>query len=1326
MDIYTLMTNIVFGATAGYVTNNFAIKMLFKEYGPLGGVILKTKDEFIKNTSQLIEREIINHHTLEDELESKEVETVINEIINEIFTQNLPKNLKKQDLKDIPELDQSLNNILESILQNRDFSKIDEDYGITENIFKKEQLYSIVTNIYTELLKKVKNKEDNLVKKFLNSVYENISQKKIKNIINDEFREKFKKNINREIDDINLYLKNNYDQKLDDLLKNIYDNLGLDKVLENSINEYLEEKNNHIINKEVLDLLSDILLENLILTLDSEEGRESYNRLKKDLLKRLNNDDIKFEELIGIENKSKSREFIEKEVDLSFELLKKWLDYNENDIEKLLDETLKEVLEEGSGFKNSLQKFLYNFIGEEGVGKYEPVAKLKKYLDTKNENSDNFKKFQGVLEEYGPGDLLQLLDEREVLTADNLLSLVKNNKNQLEELLTENISKKDLNDYIKKMSESITLDFKKPLISNLKNNYLYTQNLTNDLQNLIDNNFYKITEQKVNDLINIEDYNTYMNKVEKYIIKKLEKNEDKNKEFIVEFLRKKINDNNFELNNLVKNKEVFNSLVDFIEDTEENLFKNLIESIENNEKFSKKTTDIIIDLIENNLSNILDGKIEEAVAGSLYKLEDKDLKQAVEDFVGKELKPITIFGGGLGALGGTLLYFLQNLSTIDVSMLSGPILSVLIYAFIGYLTNVIALWMIFHPYNEQKFLSYSLPLTPGVVAQNKDRFANSMGEFVDSELLNASSVTKILEGKKNEIIETLHKNISANNYSKIEKLLVKNSEEITDKLSENLFVLFENNEKEIRNFISNKILSLDFSVISGLLTKIDNKYLFEILSNNLGSLVNIEAKQIIKKEKNLSYFFDDSKKKLMDDKIDSLNKELWDYLSKNLNPNSLDFLLDKFSSDLEIIELKMLISKSNKRLFKTKIAEKIENYNFGKTVDYINNINYRRILQSKKDKNIIGKFLANIIFFYISENRENIKETLLKIANENIKKENNSFLANLMFNLSGIDELTNEVIDHFIDEKLEVFLAEKEESLEKIGKRFLNQLVEKEIEESGLYFKEDGLSNLFKSFEDINVNKDLVELNDIFIEEIFNKDLSYFKEKYNLKDNKNIKPEYKKILKVLINNLEKKLNDNQTLVEDISSKFLKNFANEKIDDIKIADLLKSIGDENLANIFENIIKELDDDKIISTFFYDLNLIFADDKLEDYLDKNYLEESLRKILKNNKKDLKEDFHKITPFYLENSIDLIEKETLDYFSLLFLDTSFDSLQSNFIDLINAFKLKNITKKEVEQMSSEEIEELFYSFAGKYMKRLKIYGLSGGGFGFISEILLKYLLS
>ena len=204
MDLYTLTTNIIFGATAGYITNNFAIKMLFKEYGPLGGVILKTKDEFIKNTSELIEREIINHHTLEDKLESEELKLVINRIVKEILAEKLPQRLENKNFKDIPEIENTISNIFEFIIKKEDFSNIDKKYKISSNIFEKDQLEYIISSLYDQLLKELKSNDNNLVDEFSNLIYGEIADKKIHEIIDDELLDKLEDNLNDEIKNIKI------------------------------------------------------------------------------------------------------------------------------------------------------------------------------------------------------------------------------------------------------------------------------------------------------------------------------------------------------------------------------------------------------------------------------------------------------------------------------------------------------------------------------------------------------------------------------------------------------------------------------------------------------------------------------------------------------------------------------------------------------------------------------------------------------------------------------------------------------------------------------------------------------------------------------------------------------------------------------------------------------------------------------------------------------------------------------------------------------------------------------------------------------------------
>ena len=58
------LINFILGGFTGYITNNVAIKMLFKKYFGFGGVIEKEYEEFMENISKLIEKDLINDETL--------------------------------------------------------------------------------------------------------------------------------------------------------------------------------------------------------------------------------------------------------------------------------------------------------------------------------------------------------------------------------------------------------------------------------------------------------------------------------------------------------------------------------------------------------------------------------------------------------------------------------------------------------------------------------------------------------------------------------------------------------------------------------------------------------------------------------------------------------------------------------------------------------------------------------------------------------------------------------------------------------------------------------------------------------------------------------------------------------------------------------------------------------------------------------------------------------------------------------------------------------------------------------------------------------------
>ncbi len=60
-----------------------------------------------------------------------------------------------------------------------------------------------------------------------------------------------------------------------------------------------------------------------------------------------------------------------------------------------------------------------------------------------------------------------------------------------------------------------------------------------------------------------------------------------------------------------------------------------------------------------------------------------------------------------------------------VSMLSFAVSSVM-GGVIGYGTNELAIWMLFHPRTPRFLFGHQLPMTPGIIPKNKARIAEGM------------------------------------------------------------------------------------------------------------------------------------------------------------------------------------------------------------------------------------------------------------------------------------------------------------------------------------------------------------------------------------------------------------------------------------------------------------------------------------------------------------------------------------------------------------------------------------------------------------------------
>jgi len=108
--IYNYIIQTILGAASGYITNDYAINMLFKEYTPfkIGGVIKKTRNEFIDNLSSLVENDIINKDKLNTILSNDEFITKFESITEDFFKNCLYEVTDQSLISDISGIDSSI------------------------------------------------------------------------------------------------------------------------------------------------------------------------------------------------------------------------------------------------------------------------------------------------------------------------------------------------------------------------------------------------------------------------------------------------------------------------------------------------------------------------------------------------------------------------------------------------------------------------------------------------------------------------------------------------------------------------------------------------------------------------------------------------------------------------------------------------------------------------------------------------------------------------------------------------------------------------------------------------------------------------------------------------------------------------------------------------------------------------------------------------------------------------------------------------------------------------------------------------------------------
>lgn len=137
-------------------------------------------------------------------------------------------------------------------------------------------------------------------------------------------------------------------------------------------------------------------------------------------------------------------------------------------------------------------------------------------------------------------------------------------------------------------------------------------------------------------------------------------------------------------------------------------------------------------------------------------------------------------------------------------------------AFIGYLTNKVAIKMLFRPLTAKHLFGLRIPMTPGVIPSKRKELAINIGEMVGSHLLTSGEISTALE--KESFQKTLYQLIE----SRGEDLLQKDLGPVSEIVPETY-----------RNYYQAAVQAVSFRARESIHSFIDSKAFKDILENSI-------------------------------------------------------------------------------------------------------------------------------------------------------------------------------------------------------------------------------------------------------------------------------------------------------------------------------------------------------------------------------------------------------------------------------------------------------------------------------------------------------------
>ncbi|EJO5346153.1 DUF445 family protein [Clostridium botulinum] len=320
---------------------------------------------------------------------------------------------------------------------------------------------------------------------------------------------------------------------------------------------------------------------------------------------------------------------------------------------------------------------------------------------------------------------------------------------------------------------------------------------------------------------------------------------------------------------------------------------------------------------------------------------------------------------------------------------------------IGYLTNWIAIKMLFRPYEEKRIFGIKVPFTPGLIPKEKSRIAKSVGNAIGEHLLSSEIIIKSLCSK------------NMNNRLKIwirQKVhsLITTKKTLEDKFKEFLGYKYE-------NFAIGLNTNLTNLTINNLTNEKNKDKIKGFIKFKVDKILALNGNDITS-----SYIYKKTKESLIDNTNKYLETEDFKYSLKNLiienvqnkkvlNNKISDIVPNNLSSSMKVYIYR---NRDNLSDYLNEMIKKEENINKIKDIlkEVINN-NVNSLMAMFVDVNSISD--KTIIFLQEYIQREETKEQIVDFINKSMDKILDRKIQDIIKDIpqNNKDLIINEIVD---------------------------------------------------------------------------------------------------------------------------------------------------------------------------------------------------------------------------------------------------------------------------------------------------------------------------